>query len=103
VRDYDAHVLICKGGDCKQRGSKGVRKALKDELRERGIIGDVRIDSVDCLGFCEHGPNAVVYPARTWYLGLRKEDVPEVVERHLEGGKPVERLAAGFRPKKNRL
>jgi len=21
VRDYDAHVLVCKGGDCKKRGS----------------------------------------------------------------------------------
>jgi NADH:ubiquinone oxidoreductase subunit E len=33
VRDYDAHVLVCKGGDCKKRGSKDVQKALKSELR----------------------------------------------------------------------
>jgi (2Fe-2S) ferredoxin len=64
------------------------------------MLGDVRIDCVDCLGFCKHGPNVVVYPGGVWYLGLREEDVPEVVERHLEGGEPVERLAAGFRPRK---
>jgi (2Fe-2S) ferredoxin len=97
VRGYDVHVLFCGGGDCKKRGSKDVRKALKNELRGRGMIGDVRVDSVDCLGLCRHGPNAVVYPGGTWYFGLREEDVPEVVERHLEGGEPVERLAAGFR------
>jgi (2Fe-2S) ferredoxin len=91
-------VLVCKGGDCKKRGSKDVRKALKDELRERGRVRDVRIDSVDCLGLCKHGPNAVVYPGGTWYVGLGGGNVPEVVERHLEGGEPVERLAAGFRP-----
>ena len=102
VRDYDAHVLICSGGDCKKRGSKDVRKVLKDELRERGMAGDVRIDSVDCLGLCKHGPNVVVYPARTWYLGLETGDVPEVVERHLEGGEPVGRLTAGFRPRKKK-
>ena len=102
VRDYDAHVLICNGGDCKKRGSKEVRKALKSELRERGMAGDVRVDSVGCLGLCKHGPNVVVYPARTWYFGLERGDVPEVVERHLAGGEPVERLTAGFRPRKKK-
>jgi (2Fe-2S) ferredoxin len=102
VRGYDAHVLVCKGGDCKKRGSKDVRRALKGELRERGMVGDVRIDSVDCLGLCKHGPNVVVYPDGTWYLGLGEEDVPEFVERHLEDGEPVERLAAGLRPRKRK-
>jgi (2Fe-2S) ferredoxin len=97
VRDYDVHVLFCGAGDCKKRGSKDVRKALKNELRERRMIGAVRVDSVHCLGLCKHGPNAVVYPGGVWYLGIREEDVPEVVERHLEGGEPVEHLAAGFR------
>jgi (2Fe-2S) ferredoxin len=102
VRDYDAHVLVCGGGDCKKRGSKGVRRALKEELRAAGMNGEVRIDSVDCLGLCKHGPNVVVYPGGSWYLGLGEEDVPEVVERHLKGGEPVERLAAGFRPRKKK-
>ena len=62
VRDYDAHVLVCKGGDCKKRGSKAVRKSLKDELRAEGMNRDVRVDSVGCLGLCKHGPNLVVYP-----------------------------------------
>ena len=102
VREYDAHVLVCGSSDCKKRGSKDVRRALKNELRERGMLRDVRIDTVDCLGLCKHGPNAVVYPDGTWYLGLRDEDVPEVVERHLGGGEPVGHLAAGFRMRKKR-
>ncbi len=100
VREYDAHVLVCGGGDCKKRGSRGVRRVLKEELRAAGMNGAVRIDAVDCLGLCKHGPNVVVYPGRSWYLGLREADVSEVVERHLKGGEPVERLAAGFRPRK---
>jgi (2Fe-2S) ferredoxin len=102
VRDYDAHVLLCGGGDCKKRGSKGIRKALRYELRERGLDGDVRTDSVDCLGLCKHGPNAIVYPGGIWYLGLREEDVPQIAERHLEGGEPIEGLVAGFRPRKGK-
>jgi (2Fe-2S) ferredoxin len=95
-------VLVCKGSDCKKRGSKSVRRVLKDELRERGMAQDVRLDAVDCLGLCKHGPNVVVHPGGTWYLGLRVDDVPEVVEQHLEGNAPVERLAAGIRPRKTR-
>ena len=100
VRDYDAHVLVCKGGDCKKRGSKDVRKALKDELRAAGMNRDVRIDSMECLGLCKHGPNAIVYPPGTWYIGLIEADAPEIVERHLKDGEPVEHLAADFRPRK---
>ena len=76
VRDYDAHVLVCKGGDCKKHGAKAVRKALKDELRAEGMNRDVRVDSVDCLGLCKHGPNLIVYPGGTWYLGVIEQDVP---------------------------
>jgi len=100
VRDYEAHVLICKGGDCKKRGSKVVRGALKDELRAEGIHREVRVDSVDCLGLCKHGPNLVVYPPGTWYLGVVEQDVPEVVQRHLKNGEPVELLAAELRPRR---
>ena len=102
VRQHDAHVLLCGSGDCKKRGSKEVRKALKEELRGRGMVGGIRIDSVGCLGLCKHGPNAIVYPGGTWYLGLTEGDIPEVVERHLEGGEPVEHLAAELRPRKKK-
>ncbi len=104
VRDYESHVFVCAGGDCKKRGARDTRKALKEELRSRGILGEARIDTVDCLGLCKHGPNVVVYdgarPKGTWYLGLREDDVPEVAGQHLENGEPVERLAADRRPRK---
>lgn len=104
VRDYETHVLICAGGDCKKRGAKDTRKALKSELRASGLLGETRVDTVDCLGLCKHGPNAVVYngttPKGTWYLRLQERDVPEVVEEHLLGGEPVAHLAAERRLRK---
>lgn len=104
VRDHDAHVFVCKGGDCKKRGSKKVRKALKEGMRSEGMNGDVRVDEVSCLGLCKHGPNVVVYhgekPGGTWYVGMSEDDAPEVVRQHLGDGEPVERIAAGFRPRK---
>ncbi len=102
MRDYDAHVLVCCGGDCKKKGSKKTRKALKGGLRESGINRDVRVDSVGCLGLCKHGPNVVVYPSGTWYLGLDEDSSLEVVRQHLKDGEPVEYLAADRRPRKKK-
>ena len=102
VRDYESHVLVCTGSDCRKRGAKETRKAIKSEVRSEGLLNEVRLDTVGCLGLCKHGPNAIVYdgvePKGTWYLGLEESDAPEVVEQHLKNGEPVERLAAQWRP-----
>jgi len=35
----------------------------------------------------------VIHPDGTWYSGVSVEDISEIVEQHLLGGKVVERLA----------
>jgi len=34
----------------------------------------------------------VVYPDAVWYGGVKAQDVDEIIESHLLGGMPVERL-----------
>ena len=41
-----------------------------------------------CLG----GPVAVVYPEGVWYTFVDREDLDEIIERHLQGGEIVARL-----------
>lgn len=100
VRDHDSHVLVCKGGDCSKKGGQQTKRALKNGLRAEGMNGSVRVDSVQCLGLCKQGPNVIVYPEGSWYLGLKERDAPEVVEKHLKNGEPVERLTAERIPPK---
>jgi (2Fe-2S) ferredoxin len=38
----------------------------------------------------------VVYPDDVWYAGVQAEDLAEIFESHIVGGKPVERLI--YRP-----
>jgi (2Fe-2S) ferredoxin len=40
----------------------------------------------------------VVYPENVWYTGVRAEDLHDIVQSHLLGGTPVERLL--YRPGK---
>jgi (2Fe-2S) ferredoxin len=94
------HVFVCENrrpdddprGCCAAKGSEAVRAALKAELARRGLKHEVRANAAGCLDACAHGPSIVVYPEGVWYGGVRVEDVPEIVERHLVGGVPVERL-----------
>jgi (2Fe-2S) ferredoxin len=37
----------------------------------------------------------LVVPDNVWYGGVTEADVPELVERHLVGGEPVELLRLG--------
>jgi len=69
-----------------------VRAAFKKELAARGLMGRIRANAAGCLDQCEHGVAVVVYPEQVWYAGVTKGDVAEIVESHLVGHVPVERL-----------
>ncbi len=94
------HVFVCENrrpdgdprGSCAAKGSPAIREALKAELKKRGLAGVVRANSAGCLDACATGPSVVVYPEGVWYGGVTVADVPEIVESHLVGGRPVERL-----------
>ena len=51
-----------------------------------------RINSAGCLDRCELGPVLVVYPEGVWYTYVDRDDLDEIVQRHLIEGEIVERL-----------
>ena len=44
----------------------------------------------------------VVYPEAVWYGNVRPEDAEAIVEEHLVGGRPVERLRVAEKCLNNR-
>jgi (2Fe-2S) ferredoxin len=94
------HLFICENrrpagdprGCCAERGGEAVKSAFKEELARRGLKGVIRANGAGCLDACSFGAAMVVYPEGTWYGGVTPADVPEIIERHLLGGQPVERL-----------
>jgi (2Fe-2S) ferredoxin len=97
---FDRHVFVCTNqrepghpkGCCADKGGEAVREELKRLLADKGLRGRVRANAAGCLDQCARGVTVVVYPEQVWYGGVRVEDVPEIVEQHLVGGVPVERL-----------
>lgn len=101
MQPFRYHVFVCeqKKPDglpcCSARGSAEVLAALRKELGARGLNDTVQVTTSGSLGLCERGPNMVVYPEGTWYSGVRPDDVPELVQEHFVGGRPLARLASG--------
>jgi len=52
----------------------------------------VRINTAGCLNRCSEGPVMVVYPEGVWYTYVDQEDIDEIIDEHLTGGRVVERL-----------
>jgi len=51
-----------------------------------------RVNMAGCLDRCEFGPVMVIYPQGVWYRPSSIEDVDEVIQTHVLGGRRVERL-----------
>ena len=97
--DLRYQVLVCTSKSCLARGSEAVLEAFKSRLMEEGALfykgnpqGEVHCSHCGSVGFCTIGPAVLVYPDGIWYAHVTPEDVPEIIESHLKGGVPVERL-----------
>ncbi len=95
-----AHIFICTNerppghprGCCKAKNSEQLIPLFKQELAKAGLAKEVRAQKAGCLDACEFGPAIVVYPDNVWYGNVTPSDVAEIVQSHIVGGHPVERL-----------
>lgn len=77
-------------------GAQAVWDAVEGELRQRGIAA--RLVRTGCIGMCESEPLLdVVRPGepRITYGHVSPDLVPEIVEKHVLGGHPVEDHVVG--------
>ena len=95
------HIFICTSsrangqqkGFCHSKESVDVMMKFMEEIENRELNGKVFINNTGCFGVCEKGPIIVVYPDNVWYSAVTADDVAEIMDQHIEGGKVVERLA----------
>lgn len=99
---YRQHLFFCTNRrdpgaerpSCAQCGSPELRAWAKARVRELGLAGagGVRVNTSGCLDRCEEGPCVVVYPDGVWYTYVDEADLEEIIQSHVLGGRPVERL-----------
>ena len=97
---YRQHVFFCTNERsdgrrcCQQQDACSLRDYAKQRIKALGLAGEggTRINTAGCMDRCEEGPVLVVYPEGIWYTYVDREDIDEILEQHLVGGHPVERL-----------
>ncbi|MBU7008735.1 NADH-quinone oxidoreductase subunit NuoF [Phosphitispora fastidiosa] len=89
---HSSHILICRGTACVSAESREVQTEFEKQLKQMGLLEQVRVVHTGCFGFCARGPVMVILPQGTMYCEVRVEDVGEIIEKHILEGQTVERL-----------
>lgn len=97
-------IFVCNGKSCAAVGSAEVKAEFTRILEEKGLrqgkeakgrnpMGEVLLTDCGSIGFCSVGTAVMVYPDGTLYGQVMADDVAEIIEKHIETGEVVERLA----------
>ncbi len=96
-------VFVCTGKSCSAVGGQEVMAEFSRILTEKGLrqgkvskgrnpLGEIVLTECHSIGFCSIGTAVMVYPDGTMYGQVQRDDVAEIVEKHIEDGEVVERL-----------
>jgi (2Fe-2S) ferredoxin len=96
---YDKHIFICtnerKGNErlsCGEAHGLALTAEFKKQLNDLPVKINARANKCGCLGICDYGPTVAIYPEGVFYVGVKVEDVKEIIDEHLMKGNVVERL-----------
>ena len=97
---YDRHIFICTNQrpanaprpSCGEEHGIALVIAFKKAIKDKELDMPIRAQKTGCFDLCESGPMVAVYPDAILYKNVQLEDVQEIVDEHIAGGKPVERL-----------
>ena len=90
--DGKRHIVLCGGTGCLSSRSDEITAEFKKLVAEKKLEDKVTINQVGCFGFCSQGPFVKIYPEDTLYRLVTLEDVAEIVDTDIIGGKVIERL-----------
>lgn len=82
MSELKAHLFVCTsctynrpdGTESSPDEAHRMRKNLKNRARELYSKKEVRVSASTCLGECDHGIAAVMYPKGEWHLRLKPSD-----------------------------
>ncbi len=87
-----AQILVCAGGACISSGCESVKSSFEKQLAAHGLAEEIEVVATGCVGMCEVGPIAIVYPEGVFYQKVKPDDAKEIIEEHLLKGRVVQRL-----------
>lgn len=89
---YKEIIQVCTGGGCIACGSLNVRSQLAEKLEERGLANKFMVKATGCMGPCSKGPVILMKKSGVFYENVQLADIDSIIDEHLLGGNPVEKL-----------
>ncbi|MFA7243403.1 MAG: (2Fe-2S) ferredoxin domain-containing protein [Sulfuricellaceae bacterium] len=94
------HVFVCTQnrqpghprGSCQQNNCSEVVDEFMLEFQSRDLHVNYALTFTGCIGPCGSGPSVLVYPEGVMYGKVTRQDVKAIIDEHLLGDQPVERL-----------
>ena len=75
-------------------GARETFNAFVEKLNKEGL-DDIKVITVGCVGYCHSEPTVSINikgQKPVLYGNVKKENVHQIIEKHIKGGQPVERL-----------
>jgi len=85
-------ILLCGGTGCLSSNSMDIKGKFNTLVAENHMEDKVTVNTVGCFGFCSQGPFVKILPEDTLYRLVKVDDVEEIFNTDILGGKVVERL-----------
>ena len=95
IKEQGFRVLVCGGTGCVANGSEKVMAKFRELGASVSTLSNydkMTVIPTGCHGFCEQGVLVILPDEHTAYVRVKVEDVEEIFNSHIVGGKPVERL-----------
>ncbi len=89
---YKHKLCVCCGAGCISSGSEEVLKKLQEEVKTRGLEGEVEVISTGCMGPCNQGPLIKFLPEYAIYQKVDCSNIAKIVQSQLIDKKPIEDL-----------
>ena len=86
---YRCHIFVCSNvrenrpdkPGCGAVGGGELKTILKQEIKDRGWKGKVRVSTTGCMGLCGSGPNVLLHPQGIHFSAVSAEDLDAILER----------------------
>jgi (2Fe-2S) ferredoxin len=89
-------VFCCQGSDCVKNGAKETLKALRTEIRDLGLKGEVHVIKTQCTDKCKDAPVLIACSAcghgpcgAVWYRKVDEKTATVIAREHLSKDQPV--------------
>ncbi len=92
--NHKIDILVCGVAGCASSGSLKVADAIDEQIRVNNLGEQVKVIKTGCFGMCAEGPIVMICPEHIMYTKVTEEDVREIFNEHILGGKVVKRLMA---------